>query len=196
MQYALFPINNAPFRPLLDTAELYALEQGETALIDHQPNEDYEQTLETVLVYGAYMPQPDFEFPKDEIKRHIKADINHWLVHLKGTQMQYLAIEDIEPFYDVTITTSCGHCPKPHATPNVAFAALMYLPKDFEFGSTHAKTAYCRWFNMDALTNALNRKGLYALIASDKRFSSALTKENWRERIDTKRAIRLAQKWR
>lgn len=43
MQYALFPINNPPFRLLLDTAELYALEQGETAPVDHQPNEDYEQ---------------------------------------------------------------------------------------------------------------------------------------------------------
>lgn len=196
MQYVLFPIKDAPFRPMLDAAELYALEQGEDALIDPQPQEDHEQTLEAVVVYGTYKPQPDFDFPKSEIKRHIESDVANWLAHLNGVSVQYLAIEDIEPFYDVTITASCGHCPKPHATKDVAFAALMRLPKGFEFGHTHAKTAYCRWFNTDALTNALNRKGLYALIAPEKRFSSELTKENWRKRIDMKRAVRLAQKWR
>lgn len=196
MQYALIQLNDAPFRPMLDAAELYALDKGEDQLIDREPCDQDEQDLTLTLVYGTYKPQPDMAFPKSEIKRHILADIGHWLVHLNGLETVYLALEDIEPFVDVTLVSSCGHCPKPHATKDVAFAALIGLPKHFVFGKTLAKTAYLRWHNMDALTNALNRKGLYALIAPEKRFSKALTKENWRERIDQKRAIKYAQKWR
>ncbi len=196
MQYALFSIRDDQFRPMLDAAEIYPLEMGVDQLIDQEPREDEEANLTLTIVYGTYKPQPDLNFPKSEIKRHILADVNHWLVHLNGLKTVYLAFDDIEPFFDVTLVSGCGHCPKPHATQDVAFAALMRLPKDFVFGKTLAKTAYLRWHNMDALTNALNRKGLYALIAPERRFTKALTKDNWRERIDQKRAIKYAQKWR
>lgn len=196
MQYALIKLSNGT--ALIDANEIYALEQGLEHLTESDHDEQYESTLIRQVVYGVYIPQNDFEFPKSEIKRHIEECMNKWLIHIKGTHAIHVGIEDIEPYYDVTITSHCGHCPTPHATNNIAFAALLIAPKDFKLGNgkTQAKTVYLRWHNMDILTTLLNRKGLFSLIASEKRFKSEPTLENWRTYIDPKRAVKYAQKWR
>ncbi|WP_234498167.1 hypothetical protein [Vibrio maritimus] len=196
MQYALITLEGAAFRPLVDAAEIYAFNQGIDEFQDAPPTDNDKQSLDMAIVYGVYKPQPDMQFPKSEIKRHLLEGVGHWLAHIHGLETLYLLLEDIEMFDDVTLVSHCGHCPKPHATKDIAFAALMGVPKVFEFGKTLAKTTYLRWHDMDVLTNALNRKGLYTLIAPEKRFSKALTKANWRSRIDQKRAIKYAQKWR
>ncbi|EGU31291.1 hypothetical protein VII00023_22949 [Vibrio ichthyoenteri ATCC 700023] len=196
MQYAAMKLSNANI--LLDANEIYALDQGLDKLIESMPDDEYESTLCRQVVYGVYIPQIDFDFPKSEIKRHIEECVNNWLIHINGLHAINIGIEDIEPYYDVTITGSCAHCPKPHTTNKVAFAALLIAPKDFKLGNgkTQAKTAYLRWFDMDILTTLLNRKGLFSLIAPEKRFKSEPTLENWRTYIDPHRAVKYAQKWR
>lgn len=196
MQYALIQLSKGT--ALIDANEIYALEQGVDELTLSPCDDDYETTLHRQVVYGVYLPQTNFHFPRSEIKRHIKECINKWLIHIQRLDVIHLGIEDIEIFYDVVITGNCGHCPKPHVTDHIAFAALLIAPKNFTLGNgkTQAKTAYLRWHNVDVLTTLLNRKGLFSLIAVEKRFKSEPTLENWRERIDSKRTIRLAQKWR
>ncbi len=196
MQYALMQLSKG--NVLFDANEIYAFEQGIEKLTLSPSDDDYEATLQKQVVYGVYLPQTDFKFPRSEVKRHIQECINKWLIHIRGLDVIHLGIEDIEIFYDVVITSHCGHCPKPHATDNIAFAALLTAPKDFTLGNgkTQAKTAYLRWHDIDVLTTLLNRKGLFSLIAAEKRFKTEPTAENWRERIDSRRAIRLAQKWR
>ncbi|EGU33967.1 hypothetical protein [Vibrio scophthalmi] len=196
MQYALMKFDDDTFDPLIDANELHALHQGLLSITNNEPTKENEKGLERVIVYGTYMPQPDLKFQRGEIRRQLLDGVGKWLAYINDLEIQYLQIEEIEPFFDVTIMSSCGHCPKPHATANIAFAALVKLPKGFEFHATHARSAFERWSHMDILSNVLNRDGLFALIAPEKRFSKALTAQNWRKRIDQPRAIKLAQKWR
>ncbi|EGU30983.1 hypothetical protein VII00023_20602 [Vibrio ichthyoenteri ATCC 700023] len=196
MQYALMRFDDESFDPIIDSQELHALHQGLPNINHTEPTKDHEKELERIIVYGSYMPQPDLKFPRSEIRKQLKEGVGKWLAHMNGLDVQYLKIEDIVPFFDVTIMSSGGHYPKPHATPNIAFAALVNLPTGFKFHPTFASSAFVRWSHMDILSNVLNRDGLYALIAPEKRFKKSLTTQNWRNRIDQPRAIKLAQKWR
>ncbi len=63
-------------------------------------------------------------------------------------------------------------------------------------GDNRSRTAYLRWHNMDILTNLINRMGLFAFSAEEKRFKQPLTESNWKERIDYTRAVRVARKVR
>ncbi|RJX65851.1 hypothetical protein DZ860_21060 [Vibrio sinensis] len=198
MQYALLNRYNDNIRPLIDAHEIYALEQGLDNLTLLPCDKHYEQSLTRQVVYGVYKPQPDAQFPKSEIKRHIFEALDKWLYHIDGLTVIQLGIEDIELFSDITIMNSCGHCPTPHKSDDIAFAALLLAPTDFNLGTgkTAAKTAFLRWDGVDPLTTLLNRKGLFSLIAPEKRKKTPPTIENWHSFIDTKRAIQYAQKWR
>lgn len=194
MQYVLIPVAEERYT-LVDANELYALHHAKEPLNELPCDDAYEATLERHVVYGAYKPQDHFHFPKSEVKRHMREVIDKWLVHLDGLDVHHLGIEDIE-IMDVDIMRSCGHCPKPHLSSDIAFAALVLLPPSLKLGNgkTQAKTAYLKWLDMDVLTTLLNRKGLFSLIAAEKRFKQAPTLENWREFIDPKRAVKYAQR--
>ncbi|MFB1079509.1 hypothetical protein [Photobacterium damselae] len=198
MQYALLespnPENDYCF--LVDANELKGLFDGLDYIVQNDVPDD-ETTLPLTLVYGVYMPQPFFEFPKSEIRRNILKSVNHWLTYLKGNTVVYCGLEDIE-LLDITVMKSCGHCPRPHASNDVAFAALMRIPQDLKLGNgkTQAKTVFLRWHDMDVLTNLINRDGLFSLIAPEKRIKEELDSNNWKTFIDYQRAARYAQKFR
>lgn len=195
MQYAL--LNYAhDYQLLIDANELHALYDGLDKLQEDEPPQE-DDTIPFKLVYGVYKPQPHFDFPKSEIKRHLLESLNKWLIHLDGNKVIYLGIEDIECL-DITVMTSCGHCPKPHASNDIAFAALIRIPDLIKLGNgkKQAKTAYLKWFNVDSLTTLINRKGLFSLIAAEKRIKKELTLDNWKPFIDYNRAARYAQKFR
>lgn len=198
MQYALLTSNGGNIRPLIDAHEIYALEQGIDNLTISPCDEKYENSLKHQVVYGVYKPQPDFHFPKSEIKRHIFECLEKWLFYIDGETVTHIGIEDIELYSDVTIMNSCGHCPTPHKSDDIAFAALLLAPDDFNLGTakTAAKTAYLRWDDIDPLTTLLNRKGLFSFITAEKRKKIQPTIENWRTFIDAERAVKYAQKWR
>ncbi|AWG82257.1 hypothetical protein [Vibrio parahaemolyticus] len=197
MQYALLEIT-PEYCALLDANELYCLTPEGRGNIELSPHDDeYEASLELQVVYGVYKPQPHFDFPRSEIKRHVAECIDHWLLHLKRNKGTYMGIADIELF-DATIMRHCGHCPKPHVSSDMAFSALVKAPKGFDFGhgQNQAKTAFLQWSNMDLETTLLNRKGLFAFIAPERRFKKSPTLENWRTFIDPKRAVKYAQRIR
>ncbi len=197
MQYALIQVN-PDYRALMDANELYFLTEEGRYNIEMSPHDDdYEASLVQQVVYGVYKPQPHFDFPRSEIKRHILECIDKWMIHLHKSKATHMGIADIELF-DATIMRSCGHCPKPHASSDIAFAALVNVPKAFDFGhgQNQAKTAFLKWFNMDLETTLINRKGLFAFIAPERRFKKTPTLENWRTFIDPKRALKYAQRIR
>ncbi|HBN6205655.1 TPA: hypothetical protein ACF311_004330 [Vibrio parahaemolyticus] len=197
MQYALIEVN-PNYHALVDANELYSLTEEGRGNIEMSPHDDdYEATLERQVVYGVYKPQPHFDFPRSEVKRHIKECVDHWLINLQKNKGTHIAIEDIEIF-DATIMRNCGHCPKPHVSADMAFAALVKVPKafDFEHGQNQAKTAFLKWADIDLETTLINRKGLFAFVAPERRFKKAPTSDNWRTFIDTKRAVTYAQRLR
>lgn len=195
MQYALTNLENYQF--IIDVNEIYAFESGLAKLNDIQPEPDTDKNMPLQLVYGVYKPQPYFKFPRSEVRRHILESMNHWLIHIDKLNTVYLGIEEIE-LIDVTLTTSCDHSPKPHASSDIAFAALMRIPDNIKLGNgkSQAKTAYLQWFEMDALTTLINRKGLFSLILPEKRIYQPLTSENWKGFIDYTRAVKYAQRSR
>lgn len=189
MQYALIAITDK-HRCLVDAHELYVLSQNTV-----QDSDDFsEQNLSYRLLYGVYKPQPEYDFPRGEIRRHINESLDKWLIHIDGTCVINLGIEAIE-LSDSILLRQCGHCPAPHKSPDVAFAALVKAPSRFVIRnkSRHAGTAFLRWHNRDVLTTLINRMGLFAFTSEEKRFTRPLTAENWRERIDHRRLLREAQ---
>lgn len=189
MQYALMAITETR-RCLVDAHELYALSQKIV-----QDSDDFsEDALSYRLLYGVYKPQPEYDFPRSEIRRHIDESLDKWLIHIDGTRVINLGIEAIE-LSDSILLRQCGHCPAPHKSPDVAFAALVKAPPRFVVRnrSRHASTVFLRWHNRDVLTTLINRKGLFAFTSEEKRVTRPLTPENWRERIDNPRLLREAQ---
>ncbi|MGF1871999.1 hypothetical protein [Photobacterium indicum] len=176
---------------LLDAAEIVMLKTSPSSIIEqHQDNTQ----CVSKLVYGRYMPQPDMDFPRSEVKRHIHNAIGQTLAHIRHDTAVYLEIEAIE-LIDVTLTINCGHCPAPHKTNDMPFAALIACPAQFELNKRgFAKTAFVRWHEMDIPTNILNRMGLFAFICEERRYHSHPTIDNWASRIDYRRATQRAQK--
>ena len=202
MQYALLCLDNTKekqdlYQFLVDANELNALHSGVESLNDIQPSDNDDENMPLQLIYGVYKAQPFFDFPKSEIKRHILESINNWLVHIDGLNTIYLGIKDIE-LIDVVMTKSCGHCEKPHASNDVAFAALTHVPENLTLGNgkPQAKTAYLKWLDVDILTTLINRKGLFSFIARERRIKQKITDDNWKQFIDYKRAVRCAQELR
>lgn len=195
MQYVLFDFGNPnKYQFLIDANELTALFDGLDHLQEEEPPQE-DDTIPFKIVYGIYKPQPKKHFSKDEIKQDIEKCLNKWLIHLEGNTVIYLGIEDIECF-DVTVMTSCNHCPESHESDDVVFAALIRWPDCIKLGNgqTQAKTAFLKWFDVDTLTTLINRKGLFSFIAQEKRINGTLTLDNWKPFIDDKRAVRYAKK--
>lgn len=183
---------------LMDANELrsfhLALDSKDPAnfMKDTAPNED---EMQYRIIYGAYKPQQDF--PKSEINRHIKEAVNVWLVHFAEDECVYMGIEDII-VYDEPILTRCDHssCKKLHKSNDVAFSALVHLPPGINVGSkkSQAVSAFVRYSQqMDAITNLLNRLGVFAFKAEEKRIKHDLTADNWKQYVDHKRAFSAAQ---
>ncbi|MUK76589.1 hypothetical protein GNP84_06670 [Aliivibrio fischeri] len=192
MQYAKIICNKEDNTgALLDASEIYILEVPSSDIIEQEQDDTQ---FVSKLVYGRYMPQVDMGFPRSEIKRHINDAVNKWLAFISGNTITYLGIEAIE-LIDVTLTTNCGHCPKPHKSNHVPFAALISCPADFKLNKRgFAKTAFVRWHNWEIVPNLLNRLGLFAFICEERRYQSPPTIDNWTSRIDYRRATKRAQR--
>lgn len=204
MQYATMQIFDDK-QILLDANELISIHSAweleapsSTYVKEHTPDDS---KLTLIIVYGVYMPQVNFDFPFSEKKLHMLDSMNQWLVHLDNDKCNYLGIEEIH-IYDEPILTTCGHkgCgTKLHKSPNVAFSALIGIPAGFKIGDmkSQAKTAYLRHFKqMDVLTDLINRMGVFAFKAQEKRIpkKTVLTKDNWLQFVNHPRAFLAAQK--
>ena len=185
---------------LFDANELlafnFAMESNDPAncLKEIVPDDDYEKSLQTRIVYGCYKPQSGCEFPRSEVIRQVKDGVGKWLVHINGLEVVYLAIEDIEVHEELILRKGCGHTnsKKPCPTDDIGFSALIVCPKNMDIGTkkTQAKSAFLRYRQqMDVMTNLLNRMGCFAFKAEEKRYKKVPTEKNWRSMIDRKRAV-------
>ncbi len=203
MQYALIKLDQDK-HSLVDASEINALESGLESVHDETPEND--DHLELRLVYGRYMPNPmtNDSPTKGQSVNNMKEVLNKWMVYLENNHkggkhnLIYLGIEDIKPLPEVALTSNCGHCPEPHATDDIAFAALVAVPPSFEFHSrgSWARSTFLRWHDLDPLTNLINRNGIFALIAEDKSYQTPVTADNWLDRVNPKRAVKVAQRIR
>lgn len=189
---------------LMDANELQAfygaIESTDPAnfIKDINVDDDYESTLAPRIVYGCYKPQPDQKFPRNEVIRHINDAINKWLAHINGNDVVYMGIDDIVVYDEPVLRKGCSHHTnsKSQIMDAIPFSALVSAPKEVVFGNknTQAVTAFLRYFKqMDVASNLLNRMGLFAFKAEEKRFKKTITSDNWKNMIDQKRAISAAQ---
>lgn len=203
MQYAYMELFNDNLF-LVDAREMSYIDQifnsenpkQESENADVDPSED-DSDYRLAVVYGCYMPQANADFSHEEKKEQIRNAVKYALVSIHNSEVNYLCLQDVKIFDDI-LTYNCGHTEQDHESPNVPLAALVQIPKDVEVGAsnTQAVSAFLRYKKqMDLTTNLLNREGLFALKAEEKRIPKtvSLNEDNWMEYIDTGRAIKTAQ---
>ena len=189
---------------LVDARELRYIEQIMDAedrqraaeLSDTAPSEE-KGDYRLAVVYGCYMPQADLNFPTNEKVRQVEEAVGFAMVTVQDAEVRYLTIEAVKVFDNPLIST-CGHSKELHRSQNIGFAALVQIPKEMVIGSasTQAVSAFLRYKEqMDLMSNVLNRKGVFALKAEEKRIPKGitLTKENWLNYLDVNRALKTAR---
>ncbi|WP_108653172.1 hypothetical protein [Dongshaea marina] len=191
MQYAFMELyEDSDECCLMDAGELDLLRIDIEELDEQVPNED---TMALKLLYGCYKPQSGYEDP-GEIKQDMTRAVNRWLAHFSGDSIQYFGIKAIEPL-DVRLMKPCADGQSSHASRDIPFSALVKVPNGVALPSgKRALSAFIRLVDCDVVTNLLVRPGLFAFGAEERRYSTPVTEENWRERIDYQRALRVAQK--
>ena len=77
---------------------------------------------------------------------------------------------------------------------DIPFAALIRTHVEMPSADRQAVTAFARYSGqMTPGTNILNRTGLFAFKAQERRLRGEVSRENWRTFADEKRALRAAQ---
>jgi hypothetical protein len=173
MQYTIIAISNKR-RSLIGAHELYALSQKTV-----QASDDFsEHSLTDQFLYGVYNTQPEYDFPRSEIRRNIDESLDIWLIHIDGTRVINPGIEAIE-LSDSILFRQCSHGPASHERPSVAFSALVKAPPLFgvKTKSHHAGTAFLRWHNHNTLISLINRKGLFAFTCETKHATCPLPRK-------------------
>jgi len=181
MQFALFPMRDAML--LLDIHEHVALTTHGDSLQD--VDED-EETMLLKLVYGSYKPQPAL---RDDAQASLASMMElkgYALGHVKGQRCRAIELCDIEAYEPIRRGKAL----------DIPFAALIRTHIEMPKGTGQAVTGFARYLSqMTPATNILNRPGLFAFKAQDRRVKvDALTAERWREFIDQSRAVRAAMR--
>lgn len=184
MQYALFNVGNQKI--LLDANEFYVLKNWEEKPVKELSDFD-ESEHPYYVCYGGYM------FPEKSdknIHKKIKSLENFWLAAVDDYARYCHQIA----FYSVYTfpVISCGH------QNIVPFAALIKsdqcIISKISSYSGFAVTAFLRVKDWDIATNILNREGVFAFNAVEKRFKQPVDEDNWKRFISEKRAIRCANR--
>lgn len=181
MQYALFKYD-ADVMLLVDIHEHIALTTHCDSLQDIEEDED---SMPLKLVYGSYKPQHRLRDDVSASLENLMGSKGYQLGHVKGEQCRAIEMCDIEAFEPIQRGKAV----------DIPFAALIRTHIEIPDGSTQAVTGFLRYLSqMNPATNILNRPGLFAFKAQDRRVKvEALTAENWRQYIDQPRAIRAAR---
>lgn len=181
MQYALIRLKEKQF--IIDAHELSALDNFRDAIHDVEPKPDENGPL--YVAYGVYKPQPGIEW--QEAMGHLLERQDVWLGHIDGEDCHTLGFHAVEPLPPVQHGMSFS----------IPFAALIHAHPELieqigDHGTTQAVTAFVRFWNISPADNIINRKGLLAFKGIERRGTTTVTKENWRERIDIERTVRNA----
>lgn len=202
MQYAVMQGAVNPSNPndvkhfLVDACELYALENPSVVKASVPEGE---QNFELKVVYGRYKTNPLHDSVSLKSREnYIHSTLDKWLAYVPPheDEVLFLGFEDIVVNTSVALTTNCGHCPKPHPSDDLVFAALVRVPEGFTLAKnpSRARSAFLFYSDMSLESNIVNRDGLFALISEEKRDKTVPTIDNWKNRVDWKRVVRNANK--
>lgn len=137
-----------------------------------------------VLVYGGFLPQPGMS--EEEAVAIVKQSRETIQFVLKEGVADDLALHDLEAYEPI----SRGQ------TFTVPVAALIQAPDwaigQLESRSTQAVVAMRRYSDLGPLDTVLNRSGVFAFAALEKRQKAPVSSAFWRESVDAKRAIKVA----
>lgn len=177
MQYAFLQITDK-YKCLVDANELLTLNSN---LGEFKENPLDDSSFIFKIFYGAYFPQRDKKLSYQSALEHIDNAKDKWLIHLSKHDGIYMGIKDL-----VILSDNSNKIP---------FASLVSVPPSFELNKKgQAKTAFLRWHNLDIITNLINRDGLFSFVREERRNMNdiILTPDNWKTKIDEKRAIKNA----
>lgn len=179
MQYITIEIKSQSF--LIDVGELNAVESfGADCISDGARLEDADAPL--AIAYGAYIPQKDATYEMALVD--LLGAKGSWLGHIDGHVCNLISVQDIRSYGTEKVgRITC-----------LPFAALLRVHRSvidkINSGGGAAVTGFIRYSNMSPADNLLNRKGLFALAATECRIKGDLSHENWGHSIDRSRAIR------
>lgn len=178
MQYALITMKDKQF--IIDAHELSALDNFHDDIVDVEPKPDENGPL--YVAYGVYKPQPGIEW--EDAMGHLLERQDVWLGHIEGERCHALGFHAVEPLPPIQHGMSFS----------IPFAALIHAHPDLieqigDHDSSQAVTAFVRFWNISPADNLFERKGLLAFKGIERRGTTTVTKENWRERIDIERAV-------
>jgi hypothetical protein len=183
MQYALMEVQGQMF--LVDANEVQAVESYGPEGIADSPKPD-EQTAPFWLCYGVYIPQQNVSDEKALVD--LLSAKGNWLGTISESICQLIAVQDLRAFGMVKVARQT----------RIPFAMLIQaheaVTDKIKGGDAQAITGFIRYANMSPADNVLNRKGVFALQAVERRVKDGLTLEGWDKSIDRSRAQRIARK--
>lgn len=178
MQYALFKVGDRML--LLDVNEHFALMDNCDSIADVEEDED---SMPLKIVYGSYKPQRGHD--ADGAVKSMAEIKGYALGHVMGKTCRAIEFCDFLAY---------GPLHRGHAL-DIPFAALIRTHVEMPSGDRQAVTAFARYSSqMTPGTNILNRPGLFAFKAQERRVRGEVSRENWRSFIDEDRASRAAQR--
>ncbi|PIE92794.1 hypothetical protein CO726_24830 [Bacillus fungorum] len=173
MQYALWEIKERLF--LVDAEEYSAL----TTKGEYKQDEPTEEESLKKLVYGSFKIQADYD--KKEAIEEAKNSVGYALGHIKGKTCHYIELLDLELREDQEVLHG-----------EIPFSALIRTDLKIPRKNEPAISAFLRYGNMEIGDNILNRFGIFAIKGEEKGLTN-LTKENWKEFINEKKEIKVAE---
>ncbi|AWC30993.1 hypothetical protein R6231_14585 [Bacillus cytotoxicus] len=186
MQYAIMAINEN-LNVLIDAVEVSALNdygQREDE-VKVCPLEDDVQQLR--VVYGVFMPQPNSE--REKIIKQVKESVGYIISHIELEQ-DSCCIVDME-LVDIELYEQYGEGTYNPRGQYIPFAALIRTDHAIPQLKKRAITSFLRYGNMGALTNVLNRFGIFSIRDEERRIKKEVTVEGWKEFIDESRVMKI-----
>ncbi|UYX55865.1 hypothetical protein M3Y14_32055 (plasmid) [Bacillus thuringiensis] len=180
MQYAVMQIKE-DLNILIDAMEVSALDEygQKEDEIRVCPLDDNVQQLK--VVYGVFIAQPNSE--KDIVIKKVEESVNNIISHIELEQKSCCIVDmelvDIE-LYKYYLKGR-----------NIPFAALIRTNCVIPKLKQRAITSFLRYGNMGALTNVLNRFGIFSIRDEERRIKKEVTLEEWKEYIDESRIIKV-----
>jgi hypothetical protein len=180
MHYALFQIG-LDKKGIMDVHEYSALHTFRDAI---QDVDEPEESMPLKIVYGSYKPQPEHR-DVDVIRTHMEQSRGFRLGHVMADGCRAIELCDFFAFEPLRRGLAL----------DVPFAALIRTHVEMPTGDRQAVTAFLRYAEqMTPATNILNRPGVFALKAQERRPNGAtVTRQNWCEFVDENRAVHAAQ---
>lgn len=186
VQYAVMAISE-DLNILIDAVEVsaldnYAQKEDEVKVC---PLEDNVQQLK--VVYGVFMPQPDSK--KETIIKQVKESVGYIISHIE-LEEESCKIVDME-LVDIELYEQYGKGTYNPRGRYIPFAALIRTNCTIPQLKQRAITSFLRYGNMGALTNVLNRFGIFSIRDEERRIRKKVTVEGWKEFIDESRVIKI-----